>query len=114
MKDWPDIDSFRERTNRCSRVCDTIEKSIRFCGFRPQSCHAERMLRIELRQELCCGIELFDRQNKSVQHPHLGRTHILRLVPQSGLERQTARREHSRIINYLIKKSAERSRNSHE
>src|SRR5262245_20402345 len=67
------------------------------------------MLRIELREKLRCGIELFDRQNESLQHPRFWRTHIASLASQRGLERQSARWEHPRVVNCPVEKSAKRS-----
>src|SRR5437868_930381 len=90
---------FRQGTNRRVRVVERIEKRIRICGFRSECCNAQQMQGIEFREKLPSEVELLDWQNESIQHPRFGRTHITRVVPQRWFKCQTARREHSGVIN---------------
>src|SRR6266478_9557380 len=105
MTDRHEIDVARQRTNR--RVCfiERIKKSIRIRSFGSECSHAERMRRIELRKRLPGCIELFNGKHECAQHPTVVRTDILGLIFQGRVERKTARRKHSRIINGLLEQS---------
>jgi hypothetical protein len=81
--------------------CESIKKSRRIPSLWPERGNAQRMLRIELRKQLFSRVELYDRENKRVQHPRIIGSNILRLISQSWLECETTRREHSRIIDRL-------------
>jgi len=94
-----EIDVARERTNCRINFVERFKKGIRIRGFWSKCRNPERMRRIELRKELFRRIELFNGKNECVEHPRIGRTHILRLILKSCLQRKAARREHSRVIN---------------
>ena len=106
VTDFNEIDVVsRERTNRRVRVFERVKKGVCIHGFRSECRNTERMRTIEQRKQLFRPIKLFNRKDECIEHPRFGRSHILRMVLQSWLERKAARREHSRIINRFREQS---------
>ena len=81
---------------------------------RVRKLNAERMQRIEPRQDLLGRIELFNGKNERAEHPFVRRANIFCLILQGWLQIKATRRKHSRVINCLVEKSLKRSRNGHD
>src|SRR5207245_10893592 len=69
----------------------------------------ERTVPMELENTFASWVKLSDWQNECVKNPSIGRTNILPLVLQGRPELQAARREHSGVIDRVLKQSAKRS-----